>query len=687
MAIPVIAAYLGATDSQIARTAALALADMRQPDACKPVLETFRGGSEPTQQLFADACLHCARILLDAGQSPPMELLERLRTDVFPTHVRLGAVALMMDAQPEQAQSLALEALQDSEPALAAQALMLIRAMPADVVTAPLVALLNQAPEERKPALLGILADCGNASAIPDIQVLASHDQAAVRQAAVRALGLLGDAALTDFLLERADSGPIDEQRAAREVLARMADPAINDRLVEIAVSPGEEEPRLRAISLLAERAAAAAAPSLLKLAEAEVPAMRAEAVRALRTLAPADMLPGLIALVHAQNPGDIAEGLPQTLAQTAARGVDVDARADALIAALEQNAEPEPDVLLLDALGLLGGDKAFTAVRGALDTTDNTVRCAAVAALARFQRPEALDALQGLLADADDGVRARAFSAYVSGLRNAAAMPLHALIPHLRTAREHAQSTAEQREFLAAATRIPSLVSLQLIEELAAVEETSEEAARAALRVCAALAGAWPEQARARLEHIAAQAPALAEEARGVMAFMDAFDRHIMAWEMAGPYFEDGLMADVLFNKTFPPETDADKADWRILPLMTDAQPPCALELDRVVGGEQRVLFLRTRILSDAQQEAVLELGTNDGCRVWWNGALIHSLNKGRPLTPGEDKLPVTLAAGANELMLAVFQDGGAWRATARLVAPDGAPLTGLTFRPGNSE
>jgi hypothetical protein len=154
-----------------------------------------------------------------------------------------------------------------------------------------------------------------------------------------------------------------------------------------------------------------------------------------------------------------------------------------------------------------------------------------------------------------------------------------------------------------------------------------------------------------------------------------------MMTWEMAGPYFEEQTQASVLFERSFPPETDSETANWRVLPLLVDADPAFALELDRVVGGEERVVYLRTFVTAAADADAILELGTNDGCRVWWNGNLIHALNAGRPLVPGEDKLPVHLNQGVNTLMLSVFQQGGAWRATARLTDPQGQPLQNCTL------
>jgi len=72
--------------------------------------------------------------------------------------------------------------------------------------------------------------------------------------------------------------------------------------------------------------------------------------------------------------------------------------------------------------------------------------------------------------------------------------------------------------------------------------------------------------------------------------------------------------------------------------------------------------------------------LGSNDGIKAWLNGDLIHGLNVGRPLTPGQDKVPVKLKAGDNLLLLAIYQHGGQWGACARLRSADGGAIEGVT-------
>jgi len=74
-----------------------------------------------------------------------------------------------------------------------------------------------------------------------------------------------------------------------------------------------------------------------------------------------------------------------------------------------------------------------------------------------------------------------------------------------------------------------------------------------------------------------------------------------------------------------------------------------------------------------------VLELGSDDGVKVWLNGELVHEKNIGRPLKPGEDAEQVTLKAEWNDLLLKVTNGGGGWEACVCLVDKDGNLLKGV--------
>ena len=61
--------------------------------------------------------------------------------------------------------------------------------------------------------------------------------------------------------------------------------------------------------------------------------------------------------------------------------------------------------------------------------------------------------------------------------------------------------------------------------------------------------------------------------------------------------------------------------------------------------------------------------------------GLLGHRADAQRPLTCGQDRVPVTLEAGWNTLLLKVAQGGGATGLCAGVQAADGSVLPGLKF------
>ena len=98
---------------------------------------------------------------------------------------------------------------------------------------------------------------------------------------------------------------------------------------------------------------------------------------------------------------------------------------------------------------------------------------------------------------------------------------------------------------------------------------------------------------------------------------------------------------------------------------------------------GDNRVAYLKTRITSGKDQDALLEMGSDDGNKVWLNGKAVHANNAIRPCTPGSDKARIKLKQGANDLLLKVTQGAGEWAACCRLRAANGQPMDDVTVAP----
>ncbi len=114
-------------------------------------------------------------------------------------------------------------------------------------------------------------------------------------------------------------------------------------------------------------------------------------------------------------------------------------------------------------------------------------------------------------------------------------------------------------------------------------------------------------------------------------------------------------------------------------MPAGTDKNRPWLMELDKVLGGNNRVAYLRNKVWSEKSRKVRLELGSDDGIKVWLNGQIVHTNNATRPAAPGQDKTNVTVKQGWNQLLLKITQGGGEWAVCARFRQVDGGKLEGL--------
>lgn len=89
----------------------------------------------------------------------------------------------------------------------------------------------------------------------------------------------------------------------------------------------------------------------------------------------------------------------------------------------------------------------------------------------------------------------------------------------------------------------------------------------------------------------------------------------------------------------------------------------------------DMAVAYAFTYLLSDREQEIVLSVGSNDGVAIRLNGKLVHDNPARRRASPDQDRVPVRLRAGRNDLLVKVDQVGADWGLYVRLL-PGGAAV-----------
>ncbi len=99
-------------------------------------------------------------------------------------------------------------------------------------------------------------------------------------------------------------------------------------------------------------------------------------------------------------------------------------------------------------------------------------------------------------------------------------------------------------------------------------------------------------------------------------------------------------------------------------------------VELHKILGGDNRVAYLRTYIWSDSEQDALLLIGSDDGARIWLNNERVFGKNVNRACVPDENSINIHLRQGWNTVLAKIRQGNGQWEFCARIRKPDGSPF-----------
>jgi HEAT repeat protein len=568
----------------------------------------------------------------------------------------------------------------------------LVRKIQVEGATEAFVKLLPKLALPAQIALLGGLGQRGDMAAEAAIAPFTRHPTPEVRLAAIDALGLLGGADSVSVLAEAAANATGAEQEAARQALVRLHHgeplPAMLAQLT--AAKPAVQAELARALGELDENAAF---PKLLELAQTGPESASQTALPALALLASPAQLDSLVQLVVAARNeaarAQAAEAVRAACQRLLLKQGQVDVAS--LVKALA-GAAPETRIALLPVCSGLADAQVRAALRAAVQDTHPAVRAAGLRALSDTTDPELFpDLRKAACQTPEENLRTLA----IAGCVRVATREDNIKLPNGQKLEAFAdilaaQPSADQKRLvLAGLGEVPAPQALQLAEPLLHEAAVQNEAGRAIIKIAPALADTALARAALKQALAAVQDPAARQAAELALKELDARADYILAWQVAGPYRQEGKNYAALFDIPFAPEIPVlpagaaapptEAVNWQPLPPSTDPARPWSMDLLKALGGEQCVAYARTWIQADQEQRARLELGSDDGAKVWLNGQLVHANNTARPLQPGQDKVDVTLKKGWNSLLLKVTQNDSAWEFCVRFLKPDGAHLEGL--------
>jgi len=403
------------SDAQVAAAAAGSLGQIHTPAAIA-ALKAALDGSEPLRTAAGDAALTAVDMLIAEGKgTEAAAICDALRKADLADHIHIAALhgairALGDDGLPRLAECLQSDNRDVFRVGLgmaneiggpeAASMLSDALELPSDGDSHPRAALLIYA-----------LGDLGERTALPIVLKAARNAAPDVRQAAIRALGLLGDASAVEVLLAAA----VDDEAlssAARESLADLEGEEV-DAAIAKAFETAEGKKRLVLIGLIGDRGIAAAVPALKQAAGAVDLEVATAAIKALSTTIQLDELFVLIDLLLSSASAEKSTAAKEALKIAVLRMPDRDATSVKLLAPMDGvSATGKAD--LLDLLGIVGGEKALKSVAAAARSGDDATQDAATRVLGGWMSPDAAPVLLELAKAGPEKFRIRCLRGFI---------------------------------------------------------------------------------------------------------------------------------------------------------------------------------------------------------------------------------------------------------------------------------
>lgn len=677
-------------DAAVAEAAILALGQIGTLEAAK-TLENLPT-SPSLARTLARAQITAANHLSAAGkETEAVRMFRALLEPGQPKAIRTAAVQGLVSSLPgNEAAALVGDLAQGDDAALRTAAVAACAASKSKEFKAAVAQRLPSLAPEAQRALLGVWADdLQTPLRASALAILNQTKDWEVQVAALECLEHHGEAADVPLLvrLARGVDKPLAER--AQKVLDRMARPGIDEALVRMLESAGAAD-REVVLAALANRRVTSVLPHLVRLLKAPDASVAVVAAKALGAMGTTEQLPLLAAEVIESGSPQVQAAAAEAVERICKSASDKREAAMALLTALDKASNPAARSAILRLLVHTGGEEALEVVRKAIDDADEEVREAAVRTLVAWPEVAAVPHLIALAKSAKKP--AHAVLALRDGclrLANRREIALPERVAIYRAVLETAQRAEEKKQAIAGLAQLPALEALELLQQCAKDPALTNEANSAMIRLARQIGAVYPKQAKAALEEIKAHATTaeVAKEAEEALESLknagQSPDGYILAWMLSGPYTQDGKDGRALFDIPFAPETPGAQAEWRPL-LAPNGSGPRLVELDKILGGNNRVCYLKTAIASTKEQDALLEIGSDDGVKVWLNGQVVHANNAVRATSPDQDKVKVKLRQGLNVLLLKITQGGGAWSVCCRLRAADGKPLSGVMVTPG---
>lgn len=507
-AIERIAESLGEADPNVASAAASALANIGGAASAKALFGALNKPLGPVSVKVAQALIDIAQEraahndVVNAGKLCVAVYnwatkLTRDPNSPNPFSIRVAAINGLMTCDPDKAVGEIVNIIRDGDPRVGRVAVQVARQAPTTAPMRALARVLPELPPHYQVQVLGLIADRGDLSSVDPAKKVLHSDFEAVRLAAIDTLTEIGCDESAEALLDIAMNGSGAVQRAAREGLALMVGPRVEE-VIRASAASGDVKKRSAAIGLLGKRRVPGVVDALTGYAADGNEEIGSAAFKAMVDVA--DMVDaGTLADLLAKTSGQGARSSAGAALRAAlTKASDKTAAAEAVIERVK-NSTGEVKVTLLMSLDAAGGPAALRVVTEAAQSSDETLREAGIRTLGNWPDFAAADVLLKIASNSETSL-----THYVLAMRGALRLivtsdsaPLDDRVSLCFKAFDNARRDDEKRQVVAAMGAVPSPKVAERLLALAKEGDFKAEAALAAVELAGSMLRRDREAAR----------------------------------------------------------------------------------------------------------------------------------------------------------------------------------------------
>lgn len=155
----------------------------------------------------------------------------------------------------------------------------------------------------------------------------------------------------------------------------------------------------------------------------------------------------------------------------------------------------------------------------------------------------------------------------------------------------------------------------------------------------------------------------------------------YVNEWLIAGPFTQEGVVGVDLFDVKFDPEVSNTDVDWQKILTEKDGHEMGMLNFEKFFGTINSVAYVKTKVWMEREQNILLELGSDDGVKLWLNDKLVHFNNAERGHEHAADIIEANMIKGWNTILMKITQGVGGWGASLVITDLDHKIIDGIKY------